>query len=197
MKNYLTLFPAILIATGCLAQGSTADLIAAIKAKDNAKVKDALAAGADANSTFEHNLYWGANMSMFAKFTPLMLCSDNGFFEGALELVRSGAKVNETAKGKSGIVENCILMNAEDVTALHIAAGQGHEALLKLLIQAKCNQGAIMTLNTAVACPAWAKMKSKTVTAKKWAEMNGKGNISELIQNAKKSDWAKEGVPNN
>ena len=177
------------------------DLINAIKNQDTEMLKKAIADGAEVNQTFEHTLVnWqlGAYQA-FKKFTPLMLASYNGYYDGVLHLLHSKAKTNATASGGTGAYFNTfVLKSVKSVTALHLAAGNGHADVVKLLIQAKAHKTLVlMEVNanqSSIKQVGFVKGKAN-FSPKKWAEQNGHTSIVELWKEAKKAAWAKEGLP--
>lgn len=178
------------------------DLVKAIEEKNIENLKAAIDAGADVNQTFEHYLLWQLNRTKFKKFTPLMLASAAGFSEGVLYLLHAKAKVKATANGGVGVYYKTFpVSSVKDVTALHLACGNGHAEVVKLLIQAKANKIQIMAIKANA-------LKNKqgfgyvdfangvaNFLPKKWAKKNGHENVVALLKESRKAKWAKAGLP--
>ncbi|NJN41866.1 MAG: ankyrin repeat domain-containing protein [Flammeovirgaceae bacterium] len=181
--------------------GANEDLVAAIQIKNTESLKTALEAGADPNYEFEYYLIWQLNRTQFEKFTPLMLASAMGYYDGVLHLLHAGAKVNETTKGGASVYfEKVPVKSVKNVTALHLAAGNGHVDVVKLLMIEKAHVKVIMMEINASTASAANKytvfMKGvANLTPKKWASENGQENVVALWQEAKKAQWMKDGLP--
>lgn len=174
------------------------DLIVAIKEQNTENLKAAITSGADVNETFEHNLIWQLNYTMFKKFTPLMLASAMGYEDGVLHLLHAKAKVNATANCRAGILLKCVVSSTKDVTALFLACGNGHEKVVELLMRGKAKLVTITVIKTTIhGC----KDRNPFVggvanfTPKSWAKKNGEEQVIETIKTGKKAKWAKEGLP--
>ncbi len=181
--------------------GPNEDLVTAIQIKDTDGVKTALAAGADANFEFEHYLIWQLNRTKFEKFTPLMLASAMGYYDGVLQLLHADAKANEEAKGGTGVYfEKVPIKSVKGVTALHLAAGNGHLEVVKLLMIEKAHEKVVMmeinatTSNAAKKYVAFVGGKAN-FTQKKWAAENGHEDVVALWKEVKKAQWMKDGLP--
>jgi len=99
------------------------DLISGVWANSPGEVKDALAAGANANAATFMTSLDGA-----PAWTALMLASKNGYSEIVRVLIDAKADVNAaTSRGN---------------TALMIASGNGHPEVVKVLISAKADLNA-------------------------------------------------------
>lgn len=181
--------------------GPNEDLVAAITEQNTDNLKAALAAGADVNHTFEHYLLWQLNRTKFEKFTPLMLASASGYYDGVLHLLHHKAKANATAKGGSSVYFKVVpVKSVKDVTALHLAAGNGHAEIVKLFMQAGAHKKVVMmqvnasTSNAAKNYVAFVNGVAN-FTPKKWAKENGQEAVVELWKESKKAAWAKEELP--
>jgi len=181
--------------------GPNEDLVAAINEQDTDKLKAALDAGADPNYQFEHYLLWQLNRTKFEKFTPLMLASATGYYDGVLYLLHSKVKVNATANGGSSVYFGKVpVKSVKNVTALHLAAGNGHIEVVKLLMIEDAHVKIIMmevnaqTSSAANKFPEFLKGVA-TFPPKNWAKANNHGDIVELWKGANKAQWKKDGLP--
>lgn len=174
------------------------DLVTAIKEQNTENLKAAIASGADVNETFEHNLIWQLNYTMFKKFTPLMLASVMGYEDGVLHLLHAKAKVNATANCRAGILLGCVVSSTKDVTALFLACGNGHEKVVELLMRGKAKLVTITVVKTTIhACKNRNPFANGVAnfTPKSWAKKNGEHVVVETMKTGKKAKWAKEGLP--
>ena len=202
MKNLKIIFTILALVSSYLVLGDpNADLIDAIKNKNTDALKTAIENGADVNQTFEHTLInWqlGAYQT-FKKFTPLMLAAFDGYYDGVLHLLHAKAKANTKANGGVGAYFNQFpLKNIKSVTALHLAAGNGHLEVVKLMMQAKAHKTlVIMEVNANQSSIRKVDFVKGTAnyTPKKWAEKNGHGEIVALWKESRKAEWAKAGLP--
>jgi hypothetical protein len=139
MKKTLTL-AFLLLAPLFLVQAQ--DLFTAVETGTAEAINSAIKAGAKPNEAVSKK----AGEGEYVKLTPLMYAVILQKPDAVLELLRNKANPNAKTSVKNATYSGCYA-DISNQTALHFAAQKGNVEIIKLLIRAKANTQAYMTIN--------------------------------------------------
>ncbi|MFZ1691799.1 MAG: hypothetical protein WAT74_01270 [Flavobacteriales bacterium] len=200
MRN--TLFTAMLVwmlPIGTNAQTSVTPDIAlggAIEVKDVQMLLDAIKNGADLNRKFPLlRAIPGYGMWNLEKATPLHYAIMNDWYDGALELLRAGAKPNVDSEAtisgynwKSG----CTAKSMDAVSPILLASLYNNIDIAKVLVIAGSDTKGLTNLNFVRKC----NVNGVEVKLVMWhLRQNCSEAFKEVLKDGKKSAWAANGLP--
>jgi hypothetical protein len=167
---------------------------AAIAVKDLSLLKQAITNGSDLKQKFAFTWqYQPLTMITFEKGNLLMYAISLGWYEGVLELLRSGAKSNVYSKGikpTNLVIDRCQVKEIAEMSDMMMAVMAGNADIVKLLIIDGGDTRGSMAVEFAKNCTAGTS-PSGLVHMRSIASPE----ILEILKEGKKSEWAKKGLP--
>ena len=167
---------------------------AAIFVKDLTLLKQAIANGSDLKQKFAFTWqYQPMTTITFEKGNLLMYAISVGWYEGVLELLRSGAKSNVYVKGikpANLVIDRCQVKEIAEMSDMMMAVMAGHADIVKLLIIDGGDTRGTMAVEFAKNCTAGTS-PSGLVHMRSMASPA----ILEILKEGKKAAWAQNGLP--
>lgn len=167
---------------------------AAIAVKNLDLLKQAIAGGSDVNQKFA--FIWTVtpySSIQFEKATLLMYAISVNWYEGVLELIKSGAKTNVYVKGMTPVnieFDRCTVKKIPEMSDMMMAVMAGNPDIVKLMIIDGCDtRGTIaveLPKNCQTATSTGGLMNMRAVASPE---------IQEILKEGKKAEWAKKGLP--
>jgi hypothetical protein len=167
---------------------------AAIFVKDLALLKQAIANGSDVNQKLAFTWQVSASASIrFEKATLLMYAISVNWYDGVLELLKSGAKSNVYVKGIKPVnmdFDRCPVKEIAEMSDMMMAVWAGNADIVKLMIIDGCDTRGTMAVEL---------QKNCTASSAPAGLMNMRSLASEeinaILKEGKKAEWAKNGLP--
>ena len=167
---------------------------AAIFVKDLTLLKQAITNGSDLKQKFAFTWqYQPLTTITFEKGNLLMYAISVGWYEGVLELLRSGIKSNVYVKGikpSNLVIDRCQVKEIAEMSDMMMAVMAGNADIVKLLIIDGGDTRGTMAVEFAKNCTAGAS-PSGLVHMRSLAS----SEILEILKEGKKAEWAKKGLP--
>jgi hypothetical protein len=167
---------------------------AAIFVKDLTLLKQAITNGSDLKQKFAFTWqYQPLTTITFEKGNLLMYAISLGWYEGVLELLRSGAKSNVYVKGikpTNLVIDRCQVKEIAEMSDMMMAVMAGNADIVKLLIIDGGDTRGTMAVEFAKNC-------TEGVSPSGLVHMRSLASpaILEILKEGKKAEWAKKGLP--
>lgn len=167
---------------------------AAIFVKDLTLLKQAIANGSDLKQKFAFTWqYQPLTTINFEKGNLLMYAISLGWYEGVLELLRSGAKSNvyvKDIKPSNWVFDRCQVKKIAEMSDMMMAVMAGHADIVKLLIIDGGDTRGTMAVEFAKNCT-----NSASASGLVHLRSMASPEILAILKEGKKAEWAKNGLP--
>ena len=167
---------------------------AAIFVKDLTLLKQAIANGSDLKQKFAFTWqYQPLTTITFEKGNLLMYAISLGWYEGVLELLRSGAKSNVYVKGikpSNLVIDRCQVKEIAEMSDMMMAVMAGNADIVKLLIIEGGDTRGTMAVEFAKNCT-----QGTSPAGLVHMRSLASPEILEILKEGKKAEWAKKGLP--
>ncbi|MFM9985423.1 MAG: hypothetical protein ACKVOK_09355 [Flavobacteriales bacterium] len=167
--------------------------VAAIFVKDLTLLKQAIANGSDLKQKFEFSWQYQTSTIKFEKGNLLMYAISLGWYEGVLELLRSGAKSNVYVKGikpSNLVIDRCQVKEIAEMSDMMMAVMAGNADIVKLLIIEGGDTRGTMAVEFAKNCT-----QGTSPAGLVHMRSLASPEILEILKEGKKAEWAKKGLP--
>lgn len=178
----------------CFAKDEIDPAQAAIAVKDLSLLKQAITNGSDLKQKFAFTWqYQPLTMITFEKGNLLMYAISLGWYDGVLELLRSGAKSNVYVKGikpTNLVIDRCQVKEIAEMSDMMMAVMAGNADIVKLLIIDGGDTRGSMAVEFAKNCT-----QGTSPAGLVHMRSIASPEILEILKEGKKAEWAKNGLP--